>query len=150
MAIKKVKAKSGKVYTYDYTHKSTRGLTLVGKNGRIDKKNIQKFKDIIDSTPGYTLAEKVYLKADLDNMVKLRHKQKKKLTTTGFLGHKAKDDREKMFANAGYTVEEVAARYNVPAGELLDPANWSGDTFTSPSTGRTYTFKFTYQGEILI
>lgn len=150
MAIKRVKSKSGKIYTYDYTHKSTRGLTLVGKGGRIDKKNIKKFKDIIDATPGYSLSEKIYLKADLDNMVKLRHKQKKKLTTTGFLGQKAKDDKEKMFINAGYSVDEVAAKYGVPAHELLDPANWVGDTFTSPSTGKTYTFRFTYQGEILV
>jgi hypothetical protein len=45
MKSKIVKSKTGKVYTYDaskykYKHKSTRGLTLVGKNGRIDKKNI--------------------------------------------------------------------------------------------------------------
>lgn len=152
MRIKTVKAKSGKIYTYDadkyrYKHKSTRGLTLVGKNGRIDKKNIQKFKDAIDANSSYTAAEKRYLKADLDNLVKQKHGAGEKLTTTGFLGHLEKNKIAKMFANAGYSTADVAAEYGFSEAELLDPNNWAGNQLTIGGT--VYTFTFTYQGSIL-
>lgn len=154
MRIKKVKAKSGKVYTYDaskyqYKHKSTRGLTLVGKNGRIDKANIQKFKDAIDANKSYSAAEKRYLKADLDAMVKQKHRAGEKMTTTGFLGHLEKNKISKMFTNAGYSTADVASEYGISEAELLDPNNWLGDVFTSIG-GKTLTFKFTYQGDILV
>lgn len=150
---KTVKSKSGKIYTYDasrykYTHKSTRGLTLVGKNGRIDKKNIQKFKDLIDKNSSYTAAEKRYLKADLDAMVAQKHKAGQKLTTTGFLGHLETDKVSKMFTNAGYSTADVAAEYNIPEAELLNPNNWIGNQFKFGTTA--FTFNFTYQGDILV
>ena len=150
---KTVKSKSGKIYTYDaarykYTHKSTRGLTLVGKNGRIDKKNIQKFKYLIDNNNSYTAAEKRYLKADLDAMVAQKHKAGQKLTTTGFLGHLETDKVSKMFTNAGYSTTDVAAEYNIPEAELLNPNNWIGNQFKFGSAA--FTFNFTYQGDILV
>lgn len=150
---KTVKSKSGKIYTYDaarykYTHKSTRGLTLVGKNGRIDKKNIQKFKDIIDASTEYTSAEKRFLKADLDAIVKQKHKSGSKLTTTGFLGHLESNKIAKMFVNAGYSTADVAAEYGVSEADLLDPANWMGNQFRHGS--EVLTFQFTYQGAIFV
>lgn len=150
---KTVKSKTGKIYTYDasrykYTHKSTRGLTLVGKNGRIDKKNIQKFKDSIDNNAAYTAAEKRYLKADLDAMIAQKHKAGQKLSTTGFLGHLESDKVSKMFANAGYSTADVAAEYNIPEAELLNASNWTGNQFKYGSM--MFTFNFTYQGDILI
>lgn len=150
---KTVKSKSGKIYTYDasrykYKHKSTRGITLVGKNGRIDKKNIQKFKDLIDDNKSYTAAEKRYLKADLDAVVAQKHKAGQKLTTTGFLGHLETDKVSKMFTNAGYSTAEVAAEYGLSEAELLNPKNWAGNEFTYG--GKTLTFNFTYQGDILV
>jgi hypothetical protein len=150
---KTVKSKSGKVYVYEaskykYKHKSTRGLTLVGKNGRIDKKNIQKFKDTIDANKSYTAAEKRYLKADLDAMVAQKHKANQKLTTTGFLGHLESNKISKMFTNAGYSIPEVVAEYGMSEAELLDPKNWAGNEFTIG--GKTLTFNFTYQGDIFV
>lgn len=150
---KTVKSKSGKIYTYDasrykYTHKSTRGLTLVGKNGRVDKKNIQKFKDLIDNNNSYTAAEKRYLKADLDAMVAQKHKAGQKLTTTGFLGHLESNKISKMFTNAGYATFDVATEYNIPEAELLNPNNWAGNQFKFGAINLT--FNFTYQGDILV
>lgn len=150
---KTVKSKSGKIYTYDanrykYSHKSTRGLTLVGKNGRVDKKNIQKFKDLIDSNANYTNAEKRYLKADLDAMVAQKHKAGQKLTTSGFLGHLESNKISKMFINAGYSTADVASEYNIPETELINPANWIGNQFKFGNAA--FTFNFTYQGDILI
>lgn len=153
MKYKRVKSKTGKVYTYDaakykYKHKSTRGLTLVGKNGRVDKKNIQKFKDAIDANSSYTNAEKRYLKADLDAIVAQKHKAGQKLTTTGFLGHLESNKISKMFTNAGYSTADVAAEYGLTEAELLDPKNWAGNQFTT--AGVALTFNFTYQGDILV
>lgn len=154
MKIKTVKSKSGKIYTYDaskysYKHKSTRGLTLVGKNGRINKKNIQRFKAQIDANTAYSVSEKRYLKADLDAMVKQRHRAGEKLTTSGFFGHLEKDRIAKLFTNAGYSLSEVARQYGVAESELLDTRRWAGDTFTTPG-GIVLTFKFTYQGDIFV
>lgn len=155
MKFKVVKSKSGKIYTYDaskykYKHKSTRGFTLVGKNGRIDKNNIQKFKDSIDSNPAYTAAEKRYLKADLDAMVAQKHASGQKLTTTGFLGHLETNKISKMFANAGYSTADVAKEYGLNEADLLDARNWSGNQFKNVSTGVILTFNFTYQGDIFV
>lgn len=150
---KTVKSKTGKIYTYDasrykYKHKSTRGLTLVGKNGRVDKKNIKKFKDLIDNNKSYTASEKRYLKADLDAMIAQRHKAGEKLTTTGFLGHLESNKISKMFTNAGYSTSDVSAEYKIPEAELLNPSNWTGNQFKFGATALT--FNFTYQGDILV
>lgn len=148
-----VKSKTGKIYTYDasrykYKHKSTRGFTLVGKDGRIDKKNIQKFKDLIDSNSSYSAAEKRYLKADLDAMVAQKHKAGQKLTTTGFMGHLETNKISKMFANAGYSTADVAKEYEILEADLLDAKNWSGNQFKNG--GVILTFNFTYQGDIFV
>ena len=152
MKFKTVKSKSGKVYTYDasrykYKHKSTKGLTLVGKGGRVDKKNIQKFKDVIDANATYSDSEKRYLKADLDAMVNQRSKSGQKMTTSGFMAHLEKSKISKMFTNAGYSTAEVASQYGISEAELLDTTRWNDDKFTS-SSGVVYTFTFTYQGDI--
>ena len=152
MKSKIVKSKTGKIYTYDaskykYKHKSTRGITLVGKGGRVDKKNIQKFKDAIDANSSYSTAEKRYIKADLDAMVKQKHMTGQKMTSTGFIGHLEKSKISKMFANAGYSTAEVASQYGISEAELLDTSRWKDNEFTS-SAGVVYTFNFTYQGDI--
>lgn len=154
MKFKTVKSKSGKIYTYDaskyrYKHKSTRGLTLVGKGGKVNKKNIQKFKDSIDANKNYSAVEKRYLKANLDALVSQKHADREKMTTSGFLGHLAKNKISKMFANAGYSTADVAMEYNISEAELLDENNWLGNTFTN-SSGLVFTFQFTYQGDILV
>ena len=152
MSIKRVKSKSGKVYEYDtskykYKHKSTRGRVLVGKNGRINKNNIDAFKDNIDNNPNYTDLEKLYLKTDLDALVKQKHKAGEKLTTNGFLSRQKDDAISRMFMNAGYDVDVVASRYGFNTDALLDESNWNGDIFTY--NGKAYQFDFTYYGDIL-
>ncbi len=82
----------GKIVTKTYTYgegKSRRGLTLVGKDGKItpnSKKNVLKFKESIDNNPFLSRAEKITLKNKLDALIKVRHDSGKKLTTTGFYG----------------------------------------------------------------
>ena len=153
MAIKTVISKSGKVYQYDaskykYKHKSTRGKTLVGKSGKVNKKNIDALKADIDLDPRYNKYEKMYLKADLDALVKKRHIFGEKLTTSGFFGKQADDSISRMFINAGYDPELAAAMYGIDLDALLDPANWTGSTFIYGN--KTYEFKFTYTDDILV
>ena len=152
MRIKKVVSKTGKIYIYDanrykYTHKSTRGLTLVGKSGKINKKNINTIKNIINSNNNYSAAEKKYLIADLDAYVSMKHINQEKLTSTGFFGKQESDEIDRMFTNAGYSIDEAASMYGIPADELRNTNNWNGDEFTY--NGKTYKFTFTYTGDIL-
>lgn len=152
MRIKKVVSKTGKVYEYDasryvYKHKSTRGLTLVGKSGKVYNKNIQKIKDLIDANTSYTDAEKTYLKADLDAYVKVKKMNKEKLTSSGFFGKEESDAVSRMFVNAGYSVSDIANIYGIDVDDLLDSNNWSGDTLII--NGQMYKFNFTYTGDIL-
>ena len=150
--VKRVKSKSGKIYLYDakkyrYQHKSTRGATLVGKSGKINRKNVDAYIEAIKKNEGLTEAEKISLVADLEEQVNARHKRAEKLTTTGFEGYQKEDAFDRMFANAGVSTEEIADEYGIPEDALRDPANWSGDIFTYG--GRTWVFKFTYRGNLL-
>lgn len=151
MKIKRVISKTGKVYEYDaskyvYKHKSTRGLTLVGKNGRVYEKNIEKLKSMIDANDKYSAAEKTYLKADLDAFVKVKKLNKERLTSSGFFGRLESDSVTRMFVNAGYSPDDVSALYDIDKDALLDETNWSGDVFIYG--GKMFRFNFTYTGDI--
>lgn len=159
MGIKKVtrtyKTKSGKLVTktytyggdkYKYKHKSTKGKVLVNSRGVINKKNIEKLKEEIMNDPNLTNAEKRAALKDIDVYVFTRHQNKQKLTTTGFAGIEANDDITRMFANAGYTVEDAADLIGVDPDELLDEDNWVDGDFIY--NGHTYRFNFNYTGDI--
>ena len=136
------------IKTYDYSRKSSRGITLVSKKGKINRKNVDAFKDAIDARTDLTKAEKTTIKNDLEAYIYQRQQAKEKLTTTGFIGHRTKNAPERMFANAGMTSDEIAATYGLNANELRDPANWHGNVFTA-SNGDEYEFEFSYTGELL-
>jgi hypothetical protein len=53
-----------------------------------------------------------------------------------------------MFTNAGYSIADVAAEYNIPEAELLNSANWTGNQFSFGTIALT--FNFTYQGDIFV
>ena len=133
--------------TYEYgVGKSRRGITLISKSGKLNKKNFDKFKAEIQNSTEYSLAEKRALLADLNAVVKNRLKNQKKLTSTGFMGEIAADKIERMFANAGYSLEEAARELEVSEAELLDTSNWSGEEFTSKK-GK-FKFRFDYTGNM--
>lgn len=133
--VKRVVSKSGKIYLYDaskykYKHKSTRGATLVGKTGKINRKNINKYEDAIRASADLTEGEKINLINKLEAEISARHKRGEKLSTTGFEGTQAEDEIDRMFANAGVSTEDVAVEYGIPEDELRNPDNWSGNTFS--------------------
>lgn len=140
--------KDGTTVTKTYIYgkgKSRRGKTLVDTRGRINYKNVKAFKEEINKSSA-SPAEKRTLIADLDSRVRERHRNKKKLTTTGFAGLQQQEKVERLFANAGYSPSEAAAEYGLTETELLDPSNWSGDVYTEK--GQQYTFSFNYTGAL--
>lgn len=135
-----------KTYVYKGTGKSRRGLTLVGKNGKINKKNVEKFKDQIKADTSLTTAEKQGFIADLNIMTKQRMSEGRKLTTTGFYGELQSSKITRLLANAGYSSEEAAMELGVNEIDILNTSNWSGDVFSFG--GVSYLVKFTYTGSL--
>lgn len=135
-----------KTYVYKGTGKSRRGLTLVGKNGKINKKNVQKFKDQIKADTSLTTAEKQGFIADLNIMTKQRMAEGRKLTTTGFYGELQSSKVTRLLANAGYSSEEAAMELGISETDILNTSNWNGDVFSFG--GASYLIKFTYTGSL--
>lgn len=133
--------------TYSYEGKSRKGKVLVNARGQINYKNVKKFKDEIQNS-SYSAAEKRTLLADLDNRLKERHRNKKKLTTTGFAGLQQDSEQyiERMFANAGYSPAEAADAFDLDETELVNPKNWNDNIYTEK--GVQYAFTFTYTGAL--
>lgn len=134
------------VVKYYERGKSRRGLTLVGKGGKINKKNLQKFKDEINKDTSLTTAEKQGFIADAEIMAKQRAKEGRKLTTTGFYGELQSSKISRLLANAGYSSEEAALELGVNEADILNAANWSGDVFSFG--GKNWSVKFTYTGSL--
>lgn len=131
--------------TYSYEGKSRKGKVLVNAKGQINYKNVKKFKDEIQNSSA-SIAEKRTLLADLDSRLRERHRNKKKLTTTGFAGLQQDEKIERMFANAGYSPSEAASEFGLTEAELLDAKNWNDNIYTEK--GVQYAFTFTYTGAL--
>lgn len=140
--------KDGTIVVREYTYKqgrSRKGKVLVSNKGVVNQKNVTKFKnDIMNSK--LSDAEKRTLLADLDARIRQRKKSKHKLTTTGFAGLQQEQEIERLFANAGYSIEEAAKEYGIDESALRDAENWTGEIFTYD--GITYTFNFNYTGAL--
>lgn len=131
--------------TYSYEGKSRKGKVLVNAKGQINYKNVKAFKDDIQNSSA-SAAEKRTLLADLDSRLRERHRNKKKLTTTGFAGLQQDEKIERMFANAGYSPSEAASEFGLTEAELLDSKNWNDNIYTEK--GVQYAFTFTYTGAL--
>ena len=131
--------------TYQYSHKSKRGLTLVDKRGRILRKNVERFKESIINNGNYNEAEKRMLLADLNATIKQRHYDERKLTTSGFIGKQQSDATTRFLANAGYSVEEFAEEIGVDIDDILDTNNWKDGILSIGN--RHFRFNWTYTGE---
>lgn len=137
-----------KVYKTKGYRPSKRGLTLVGKNGRItpnSKKNVEKFKQMINERKDLSEKDKIDLLADVDAYVFDAHRNGRKLTTNGFLGKKyAKDSITRMLTNAGYSVDEFAKEAGVSEEEVMNEDNWKDSMFMG-----MFEINFQYTGSII-
>ena len=137
-----------KVYKTKGYRPSKRGLTLVGKGGRItpnSKKNVEKFKQMIRERKDLSMKKKEDMLADVDALVFEYSRKGKKLTTNGFLGQKtAKDSITRMLTNAGYSVEEFAKEAGVSEEEVMNENNWNDSMFMG-----MFEINFQYTGSII-
>lgn len=130
--------------TYVYEHgKSTKGKILVNKQGKINEKNVEKYKETINNNANISEEAKRELLEMLDQTIDHRKDHIKELTTSGFRSLHINDPITRMFSNAGYSVEEVAEEYGLNVDDLLDEKNWNGSIFMG-----MYQFNFTYTGDI--
>lgn len=138
--------------TYTYGHASRRGKTLVGKGGKKNTKNIQSFIDSINNNPNFSEAEKRTTINDLKTFINQRVKQGRKLTTTGFTGHRQDDEIDRLFSNFGITAEEAAAELGVSIDTIYDTDNWYDGIFSFKDEDknklRKFEFKRTYTENI--
>lgn len=118
------------VKVYEYKHKSTRKPTLVSKSGKVNTKNVDKYKKEIMSDSNLTSSQKKTIINDLDAVIKDRKDSGKKLTVAGFEGHRARNEIDRMFANAGRDIDDVAAEHNIDPNALRNAKNWHGNEFT--------------------
>ena len=124
--------------------RSKRGLTLVGKSGRINHKNIERFEQEILNNPNYDDNTKLTLINQERALVKARHQNERKLTTSGFFGVLEENKIEKLLTNAGYTAEELAEETGVSEKDILNPNNWNAGVFMGQ-----WQLEFNYTGPIL-
>lgn len=146
------KTKNGmvtKVYQYkNRKHKSTRSKTLVGKNGKVNKKNVDEFIEKINSSDVLNAADKRSMINDLKAYVKQRASEKKKLTISGFQGHLESDKMDRMFANLGSTSDELADEYGFDVKNLENAKNWKDGIYIDPSSGKRYRINWDYSGSV--
>ena len=134
--MRRVRAKSGKIYTYGkYKHKSTRGKVLVSKKGRVNYKNVKEYVDgIMNSNMSDSQKRSVLtkLQIEMDDRRKSGANSNKGLTTNGFenLMHDNYTEQERMFANAGWDIDDVADEYDIDRQALRNPNNWNGSKFS--------------------
>lgn len=129
---------------YEYKSASRRSKVLVGKTGKVNQKNIDKFKEQIRLSDRRE-DEKRTLIADLDALVYQRHGSKKKLTISGFFGKMRRDAPSRFLVNAGYSPEEFAEEIGVDIDDVLDTNNWKDGILTIGN--RHFRFNWTYTGE---
>lgn len=152
--MRRVKSKSGKIYVYEnYKHKSTRSKVLVSKSGRVNYKNVKEYVNkIMNSDMSDNDKRSILNKLDIEIEDRRRSgpNKNKGLTINGFenIRHAGYTEQEQMFANAGWDLEDVAAEYDIDETALRNPKNWNGSKFTW--NGKTWQFKFSYTGDILV
>lgn len=131
-----------KEYVYEHG-KSTKGMILVNKQGKINQKNVDKYLNSINNNKEVDEEAKRELIDLLEQKIQERKDENKELTTSGFRSLSISDPITRMFSNAGYSVEEVANEYGFDIDELLDENNWHGSVYKGE-----WEFVFTYTGSI--
>lgn len=83
----------------------------------------------------------------INDYIDIRAGQKNnRLKLSGLMGHLADTSVDRMFNNAGSSVEDEAAYLGVNPDALRDAGNWANGVFTDPVTGFAYKYIFGYDG----
>lgn len=149
--MKRVKSKTGKVYTYSKTYKRSKGGTLIYKSGKLNQAKIDSMLDEIKSTGDmYDVNE---FKLQLTRWEK-RMKGVKRLTVQTMRSLIADGKIEKSIINFGYSVDELVDELNIKYNEtmsreyILNPSNWTNSKLRLPS-GTIVEFEYNYTGGVL-
>lgn len=149
------KTKKGwKGYEYRVKHRveNIRNARLVDKNGVYHE---NAFKRLVKQYKLGTFNEKgaFISNGDLGNLVAfsidraIANKTELRAGTAITQAHF--DQRDLMLTNAGLTYDDLFNDFGITKEEWTDPANWKGDVYVDPNTGREYKYSFDYDGNIL-
>lgn len=130
-----------------YTRHSTRGKLIVGKGGRLYKKNLREFYQQIESSNIDEL-EKIAYYEYLEAMVLRKRTKKEKMSTNGFLAIFEENKMAKLCRNAGRSVTDVAQELGISEDELLHNVKWVDSHTIMLNDGREFTFEFNYTTDL--
>ena len=148
--------RQGRMITKTYTYsvgKSSRGKTIIGKNGKITKQGFKNYKnwlkqykqELIDNGASPSVVRDA-MEAAKDE-IRDRAIKHQKLTTTGLEGHlehRNSGDKIRMyFTNFGTDVETEAELSGLDVNDILNENNWSNGILTID--GVAYIFEQTYR-----
>ena len=139
-----------KTYEYDKVYKPKRGgrtKLLVSKRGgkyTVITKNKEAAINAIMNDNSLSLDEKITTKNALLAQIKDAIYENRKLTVRSAESMMAVTKVEKFIINLGYEVGDLAEELKVSETDLLNPNNWSNDTFSV--SGKSWKFKFKYEG----
>ena len=126
--------------TYHYkSKKAKRSDLIVGKSGKVYKDRLKKLRDSLDDPN-----DQYELDLIIENQL---YKKDARISERTLRSMLADSKIEKAIINTGYTAEELAAEMGIDVADLLDEANWDGDTFKLGN--RTWNFEFKYDGSVM-
>lgn len=122
---------------------------LVNKKGQIQGKNFEKYvkslKNKIDRADYYDMIDKV------KSWGLAKDTRGKELSLKSLISQTKENKREKMFINAGITLDEAAKELGANRFDLLNESLWDYDENNSPVfkwNNQLYIFTFTYEGSV--
>lgn len=147
--------------TYEYAEATNRRYQQTYKRKQAAKKTgaelpkIPRAKNIITSTGRLTKYGKEFLtklpteqRAKYQDVIEYYQATGKGTLTELRLIAKVEQNKVANFiSNTGFTAEQVAAELKVSVEDLLDPANWKGNIYTDPVSGKSWKVSFDYQYE---
>lgn len=138
-----------KKYQRQLIDKRKNSPLLVNKRGQIQGKNYEKYvkslKNKIDRADYFDMIDKI------KSWGLTRDTKGKELTLKSLISQTKENKREKMFVNAGITLEEAAKELGANAFDLLNESLWDYDEEHNPVfkwNNQFYIFTFTYEGSV--
>lgn len=149
-----VRKKTGEIVTKTYTTRRVSKMDILVDSEGIDvmsrgkKTRIQRYIESFENPED---------RARVKNVIRQLKRDQKfgdEITTRTVESRIARDSRDKMLINAGYTVEEAVRELGTTEEEFYDERNWSrnakgriGSRFTN-AAGVTFEFNFRYTGSV--
>ena len=138
-----------KKYRQEILNKRKYSPLIINEKGELQKENYEKYIKILKDT--INMADYFDLEDIIKSWPHNTDTKGKKLTLKTLMSKKTENRREKMFINAGITLEEAANELGANDYDLLNENLWSTDDDDNPIfkwEGEFYLFNFTYEGSV--